>query len=122
MFTKLKLRSLLMYFANFSFNAKQVEVINQQFRTAILDYGSQTPDNRASVDRIEIGKVRVNNRLCSGLKVKGKNILLSEIMNEVESMPMPIHIQEQFTELTQEEWEAATRIITLILLSLEEDK
>jgi hypothetical protein len=121
MITKLKLRSLLMYFANFSFNAKQVEVINQQFRTAILDYGSETPDNRASVDRIEIGKVRVNNRLCSGLKVKGKNILLSEIMNEVESMPMPIQIQEQFTELTQEEWEAATRIMTLILLSLEED-
>ncbi len=122
MFTALKLRSLLMYFANFGFNPKQVEMINEQFRTAILDYGSETPDNLDSIEKVEIGKVKVDKRVYSGLKIKGKNILLSEIMHEIEAMSMPSEIKEQFTKLTEEEWKAATRIMTLILSSLEEEK
>lgn len=111
-----------MYFANLGFTSRQVDVINEQFKIALLDYASETPDNVASIEKIEIGKVEVDKRLYSGLKIKGKNILLSEIMHGIENMSMPADIKEQFPNLTQQEWEAATRIIYLVLSSLEEKK
>jgi hypothetical protein len=79
MFAKLKFRNLLMYMANLSFTERQVQSINEQFRTALLDFASETPDNLASVEKIEIGKIRVNRRLEAGLKIKGKKIMLSEL-------------------------------------------
>src|SRR4051812_5614900 len=120
MFAKLKFRNLLMYVANLGFSTRQVDTINIQFKTALLDYASETPDNTASIGHIEIGKVEVDAKVYSGLKIRGKNILLSDIMYGIENMSMPAQIQEQFPELTQQEWEAATRIMFLMLSSLED--
>ncbi|QHT65547.1 hypothetical protein GXP67_02130 [Rhodocytophaga rosea] len=121
MFAKLKFRNLLMYMANLRFTDPQVQSMNEQFRTALLDFASETPDNLASVDNIEIGKIRVNGRLESGLKIKGKKIMLSELMHSIEEMDLPEEIKAEYPKLTQEEWAAATRIMTLILSSLEDD-
>ncbi len=111
-----------MYFANIGFTPIQVEEMNTRFKTALLDYASETPDNVASIEKIEVGKVKIDKTMHSGLKVKGKNILLSEIMYEIEAMPMPPEIKEQFSKLTEEEWKAATRIMYLVLSSLEDEK
>ncbi len=122
MFAKLKLRNLLMYFANLDFTTNQVAEINDRFRSSLLDYASETPDNVASVAKIEVGKVKVNGQVHSGLKIKEKNILLSEIMYAIEDMSLPAQVKDQLPQLTQEEWEAATRIIVFVLKSLEEEK
>lgn len=93
MFAKQKFRNLLMYMANLSFTELQVQSINEQFRTALMDFASETPDNLTSVEKVEIGKIRVDRKLYSGLKLKGKKIMLSDLMHSIESMDLPEEIR-----------------------------
>jgi hypothetical protein len=122
MFTKLRLRSLLMYLGNLEFTSKQVASINEQFRKAILDFGSETPDNIEGVTRVEVGPVQADNYVYSGIKIKDKEIRLSQLMHSIESMDLPESVKADFPELTQEDWDGATRIMTLVLMSLEDEK
>ncbi len=122
MFAKLKFRNLLIYFANADFTETQVAEMNAQFKKTLLDFASETPDNLESVERIEVGKVWDGNWLHSGLKIKDKKIKLSELMYSIESMDLPEAIKAEHPALTQEDWEATTRIMTLIMMSLEDDK
>jgi hypothetical protein len=55
----------------------------------------------------------------TGLKIKGKDILLREIAHAIESLDMPARIREDLPDLTDAEWAAASRMITMIMLSLE---
>jgi hypothetical protein len=86
-----------------------------------LEMGSETPCNINCYNNIEYGVVKSlyhDNEMIYGMKLKGKNILISDIMNMIEDINLPDHIQRE-TSLTDEEWNAVTRIITMILISLE---
>jgi enoyl-[acyl-carrier-protein] reductase (NADH) len=122
MFAKLKFRNLLMYFANADFTEIQVAEMNAQFKKTLLDFGSETPDNQESVERIEVGQVREGSWLHAGLQIKDKKIRLSQLMHSIESIDLPEAIKAEYPALTREDWNAATRIMTLILISLEDDK
>jgi uncharacterized glyoxalase superfamily protein PhnB len=122
MFAKLKFRNLLMYFANAGFTEIQVAEMNAQFKKTLLDFGSETPDNKESVERIEVGQVRDESWLHAGLQIKDKKIMLSQLMHSMESMDLPQEIKAEYPALTREDWKAATRIMTLIMISLEDDK
>jgi hypothetical protein len=103
MFAKLKFRNLLMYFANADFTDIQVAEMDAQLKKALLDFASETPDNLQSVARIEVGKVRDGKWLYSGLKIKDKKIMLSQLMHSIESMDLPEEIKAELPALTQED-------------------
>ncbi len=88
----------------------------------ILELGSDTEDNINCRDHIEYGVVSERDYAKKGIhgfKIKGKNILISDIMNVIEDLELPVEIQDEYPSLTNKEWDAITRIITMLLLSLE---
>jgi hypothetical protein len=87
-----------------------------------LSAGPETPDNLNCYRRIEYGLVegrQFGPETILGLRVKGKDILLSDVMNVIENLELPAEVQEYFPDLTNQEWDAVTRMITTVLLSLE---
>ena len=90
---------------------------------AFLEFGSETDDNVNCFQHVEYG--RVDNRVCGpnpiyGLKIKGKKILLADVMNIVENLELPSEICERYPDLTGEEWSAITRMATMILCAFEQ--
>jgi len=78
--------------------------------------GSETEDNIESMSHIELG--------CSGsdigIKIKNKNIFISEIINALEDMEeVPHEVKEYYPDITDKEWQASTRLTTLILFLFE---
>ena len=87
-----------------------------------LEMGSETPDNLNCSQQIEYG--RVDGRedgpaTVFGLKVKGTEMLVSDVMHLVESEGIPESVLEYYPDLTDDQWSAVTRMTTMILLSLE---
>ena len=82
----------------------------QQLRQALLDFGSETPDNLNCAKRIEIGAVAQE----TGLKVSGQSVLLADLAHTLESEPMPPGIASQFPQITEQDWDAFTRMTTLL--------
>jgi len=93
---------------------------SDQLMKAFLEFGSETPDNVNCYNHIEYGLTHDwRSRAVWGLKLKGKNLLLSEVMNVVENLKLPNEVSKEFPELTNSEWEAITRMVTMLLIALE---
>lgn len=108
----------------------QPSVISEEVMRMVLLLGSETPDNLNCYSHVEYGMVpnesdtgnsgdSSSTKLTYGLKIKGKDISLSDIMNAVEDMGVPAEVAAVFPTITEHEWNAATRMITMILLSIE---
>jgi hypothetical protein len=96
--------------------------ISAEVTRIFLDISSETPDNLNCRDHIEYGVVEEKHSSPGktyGLKVKSKPILLSDVMNIIENLALPKEVQEYFPDLTENEWDAVTRMITMILLAIE---
>ena len=95
--------------------------LSDDIRRIFLKIGSETDDNLNCCEHIEYGAVRksFSSKNFYGLKVKGKNLLISEVMNAVEDLEIPQEVKAYFPDLTGNEWSAVTRMITMILLELE---
>lgn len=91
--------------------------LTEKIREALLIFGSETPDNRACAERIEYGLSPGDGMF--GLRIAGKPIPLTGIAWALEDGPMPPNIREKFPTLTEDGWDAATRLITLILAAFE---
>ncbi|WP_157982408.1 hypothetical protein [Nocardiopsis sp. FIRDI 009] len=89
----------------------------------LLSLGSDTPDNLACASHIEYASRFTPSgpgpRPVSGLRIRGTDVPLSDVAWEIESTPLP---RERFPGLTVEQWEAATRMITLLVLALEREE
>lgn len=101
----------------------QVQDKNETLMQALLDFGSETEDNQNCVQHMEFGIAQNSNisipKDVYALKIRDKNILLSDIIFSGISLEMPNSVQIDFPELTTQEWEAAIRMVSLILLALE---
>lgn len=91
--------------------------LTEKIREALLIFGSETPDNRGCAERIEYGLSPGDGMF--GLRITGKPIPLTDIAWALEDGPMPPNIREKFPALTDEDWDAATRLITLVLAAFE---
>ena len=92
---------------------------NQEFREKFLALTSETEENVNCLKHLEYGKLTDSEaeRVTSGVKIKGKDILISEIMNAMEDIEyVPEPVKEYYPDLTNEEWQAATRFVTVMLL------
>jgi hypothetical protein len=97
-----------------------LSVQSEQLMNAFLEFGSETPDNINCYNHIEFGLTHdYRSRAVSGLKLKGKELLLSEVMNVVENLELPNKVRRELPDLTESEWDAITRMVTVILIALE---
>jgi hypothetical protein len=97
------------------------EITDGIMRT-LLEMGSETPDNLNCSQHIEYGRVgrrQVGPATVFGLKVKGTEMLVSDVMHLVEDGGIPDSVQQYCPDLTDDQWSAVTRMTTMILLSLE---
>lgn len=88
----------------------------------LFENAPETDDNLNCHEHIEYGYVEGRDYAKEGIygfKVKGTNILVSDIMNVVEELTIPPEVHAEYTSLSLMEWEAVTRLMTMILVSLE---
>ena len=94
------------------------EELTAKLRAALLDFGSETPDNLGCAERIEVGAVETDLGRYLGLKLRGREVLLSDIAHMVEDGPMPEPLKSAFPELSGRDWNAFARLTTLIYILL----
>lgn len=94
------------------------------FRKALLQFGSETDDNKSCAAKISVGTYRDKDRGCrvTGLALQPQRQLVSEILNQAEGAPIPSAVRKRFRGITQSEWDAILRLATLVFLSLERDR
>lgn len=93
-----------------------------EFRDAFLGLGSETADNVNAAERIEYGVATVDGNPIAGyagLKLKGHDILLTDVAHAIEDLPLPDEVRAYYPGLTDADWAAATRMITMLLVSLD---
>ena len=95
---------------------------SKAFRRALLDFGSETDDNRACATEITVSTVRDGGRRVSGLALKRQRKLVSQILNDAEGTPVPARVRRRHAGITQQEWDAVLRLATLVFISLERDR
>lgn len=88
--------------------------LTSKLREALLDFASETPDNINCTGLIEIGRVAEE----KGVKLRNREYLLSDIAHAMEDMPPPDSLKTAFPDLLEKDWDAFTRLTTLIYLAL----
>lgn len=113
--------TLLCEFAHTDFTNPPGGERREQLMQTFLDFGSRTEDNVNCYDHVEYGLVpAVGCRPSAyGLKLKGKDIPLVDVLHAVEDLPLPDEIKEQVPNITSKEWEAVTRMATMVFIALE---
>lgn len=84
--------------------------LTDTLRAALLDYASETPDNLDAAGRIEVGSVGAT----AGLKLAGKSVLLSDVAHALEDRPLPEALKQSLPAMSEKDWEAFTRMTTLL--------
>ncbi len=107
-----------------SFQEKQnLSEVSEDLRVALLLHGSTPPEMWYNVENIEWGneQSKKNKISIQGLKIKGKDIMLSELFEQItwDEEKIPNRVSERFTELTIDEYKSAIHIIWLILKGIE---
>ncbi|HYF47921.1 MAG TPA: hypothetical protein VEJ63_00830 [Planctomycetota bacterium] len=104
--------------------SRSPSTVDAELKEAFLQTGSETPDNLSCIDYIEYGEIsdeRWSVKTTYALKLKRQGALLSDIANVLENCDMPREIKERFPNITGEEWDAAMRMMTVIMMAFERD-
>ena len=104
-------------------SSSAVSETSERLMKAFLAFGSETDDNMNCFRHVEYGPVdnlvyRPNP--IYGLKLKGKKILISDVIHSVGDLKLPTEIAEEYPDLTEDEWSAITRMATMVLLAFEQ--
>jgi hypothetical protein len=94
----------------------------REFRDAFLRLGSATADNLNAAERIEYGVAESSADVptgYAGLKLKDHDILLTDVAHAIEDVALPDQVRAYYPDLTDADWAAATRMITMLLASLD---
>lgn len=88
-----------------------------------LRFASETPDNVNCYNHIEYGVVQKSDDdytiKTTGLKIRGKDILVADVLNHFEGLDVPETVRNRFPDLTGNEWNAITRIATMLMITFE---
>lgn len=99
--------------------------VSENIRVGLLLHGSTPKEMWQIVDKIEWGEETADESdevITQGLRIKDKNISLPELLDYItwkSEHKVPKRVAKRFPELTQSEYYAATRIIGLVLSSIE---
>jgi hypothetical protein len=91
--------------------------LTSNLRRTLLDFGSETPDNLNCARRVEVGPVGSE----IGPKITGRDVLFRDIAHNLESEPLPEALKDIFPNISEEDWDAFTRMTTLIYILLTPD-
>ncbi len=93
-----------------------LENLDSYIKKLVVSFGSGTEDNIESMNHIELGYSGGN----FGIKIKNKDLFVSDIVNALEDMEQPPQeVKEYYPDITDQEWQASTRLSTLLLLLFE---
>ncbi|MDB4474608.1 DUF433 domain-containing protein [Opitutaceae bacterium] len=113
-----RLRQLLREFAEHD-NPSSTS-FTADFRRALLDHGSETPDNLDAIQRIDVGSLEEDRQAhLRGFRIAKTGDAVTNILNHLEGASMPEEVKESFPELTQEDYDAAIRVTVLCLTAFE---
>lgn len=115
-------RTFLNKIINKEYSVRDLSKKNEKFRQMFLKFASETEENLECLEHLEYGKLKdgESEKETSGIKIKGKDILISDIMNALEDLDdIPDPVKEYYPDLTDREWHAAARLVTVLLLLLE---
>ncbi len=88
----------------------------QQFREAMLLFGSESCDNSDCAEHLEIGTIPTNIGYTEfGLKLRDTDIGVANVLWHSEGCSIPEQVSKTYPELTQSQWEACQRLATLVL-------
>ncbi|WP_241779583.1 hypothetical protein [Streptomyces natalensis] len=89
-----------------------------QLRTALLNFASETPDNKEAAQRIAVlhtGEPQQGPRLC----LSRSGLAFSKVVLSADGCPVPSCVLEEFPDLTQDEWNAVIHVTGLTLMAFE---
>ncbi|MEE6268188.1 hypothetical protein V2E29_21435 [Streptomyces diastatochromogenes] len=92
--------------------------LTAQLRTALLNFASETPDNKEAAQRIAVlhsGEPRQGPRLC----LSRSGVAFAEVVLSADGSPVPSCLREEFPDLTQDEWNAVIQVTGLTLMAFE---
>ncbi|MFC9237901.1 hypothetical protein ACFTZK_15820 [Streptomyces decoyicus] len=92
--------------------------LTAQLRAALLNFASETPDNKDAAQRIAVqqtGEPRQGPRLCLGRS----GLAFAEVVLSAGGCPVPSCVLEEFPDLTQDEWNAVIHVTGLTLMAFE---
>lgn len=92
--------------------------LTAQLRTALLNFASETPDNRDAAQRIAVlhtGEPRQGPRLC----LSRSGLAFAEVVLSAGGCPVPSCVLEEFPDLTQDEWNSVIHVTGLTLMAFE---
>ena len=110
-------QSLLLEMHDFKNRQYDLVYYNDLFKSAILSFGSETPDNIACVERIGFGATEKG----FGLNIIGQKILLGEIIEIIVSSKILLkEVQNKLPDLTEEEWRSIMSFTQMLLDDLDQ--
>jgi len=101
---------------------EELDTLNAQLRAEFLTMGSETEDNIESISYIEYGLEegrKFGPESIAGLKLKGTNVLVSELVHYLEEDEIYEYLSKSFPDLTRPQIEAAIRMATMVLIAFE---
>jgi hypothetical protein len=96
--------------ASIAAGSDRPDALTDKLRAALLDFASETPDNRSAAERLEVGLVGST----VGPKLAGRSMLMSDVAHAVEDLPVPGALKRSFPDLSEQDWDAFTRLTTLL--------
>lgn len=91
--------------------------LTRKLRQALLDFGSETPDNLNCAGRVEVAPVGLK----IGPKICDRDVLFRDIAHTLEDEPLPAALKDHFPGLSEKDWDTFTRMTTLIYILLTPD-
>ena len=92
--------------------------LTDRLRKAVLDFASQTPDNLAAVFAVEVANHASDQGDEIALTAWRSGQTLDQIAYALEDLDLPEDLQDRLPTLSQADWEAFTRVTTLLYLVL----
>jgi len=106
-------QSLLDFLTALSQGGVQDDTFAHDFRHLFLQQSSATPDNLECLKQLIF--VKKNHK---GIGLKG-GLLLTDIIHSAEGCEIPQQVLDSYPELTQAQWDASLRFITILLTIFE---
>ncbi|MGW9428502.1 hypothetical protein ACWHA1_11135 [Streptomyces decoyicus] len=91
--------------------------LTAQLRTALLNFASETPDNKDAAQRIAVLHTgpQQGPRLC----LSRSGLAFAKVVLSAGGCPVPSCVREEFPDLTQDEWNAVIHVTGLTLMAFE---
>lgn len=100
-----------------SLSRKDADEYGQKALNAFVQFGTGATDQSELASLLDYGSIEgnISDQLIYGFKVRGKDILLSHVLNQLELGEIPPEVSERFPDMEEREWIAAIRLSTVIV-------